>query len=130
MTTNEQSFPKKKDETACLLPRIRVIARDQIALGPGKVDLLEEIDRSGSISKAARELGLSYRRAWTLVNTMNNSFKSSLVEGSAGGKNGGGAYLTPLGKKMVKTYRKMELKSEAAMQSDWKVIQCSLKSPD
>jgi len=107
---------------ACL-PRIRVFAGDRIALGPGKVDLLEEIDRSGSISKAARELGLSYRRAWTLVDTMNKSFKSSLVEGSAGGKKGGGAHLTPLGKKMAKVYRRMESKAEAAMQPDWKVIE-------
>ena len=75
---------------------------DQIALGPGKVALLEEIDRSGSISKAARKLGLSYRRAWTLVNTMNKSFKSCLVTGSAGGRKGGGASLTPLGLKMAK----------------------------
>ena len=100
MTTNEWPLNKM----ACL-PRIRAIAGGQIALGPGKVDLLEEIDRSGSISKAARELGLSYRRAWTLVDTMNKSFKSSLVEGSAGGKKGGGAHLTPLGKKMAKVYR-------------------------
>ena len=118
----------KKNETT-YLPRIRILAGDQIALGPGKVDLLEEIDRSGSISKAARELGLSYRRAWTLVDTMNKSFRSSLVEGSAGGKRGGGAHLTKLGKQMAKTYRTMELKAEAAMQSDWKVIQRSLKLP-
>ena len=129
MATNEPSLPKEKDKITCL-PRIRVIAGNQIALGPGKVDLLEEIDRSGSISKAARELGLSYRRAWTLVDTMNKSFKSSLVEGSAGGKKGGGAHLTPLGKKMAQTYRTMESKAEAAMQSDWKVIQHSLKPPD
>jgi len=126
--TNERFLSKEKNKTACL-PRIRVIAGDQIALGPGKVDLLEAIDRSGSISKAARELGLSYRRAWNLVDTMNKSFKSSLVEGSAGGKKGGGAHLTPLGKKIAKTYRTMESKVEAAMQSNWKVIQNSLKPP-
>ena len=112
------------------MPRIRVIVGDQIALGPGKVDLLEEIDHSGSISKAARVLGLSYRRAWTLVDTMNKNFRSSLVEGSAGGKKGGGAHLTSLGRKMVKAYRTMESKADIAMQSDWKVIQCSLKPPD
>ena len=106
------------------------MASNQIALGPGKVDLLEEIHRSGSISKAARELGLSYRRAWTLVDTMNKSFKSSLVEGSVGGKKGGGARLTPLGKQISETYRTMESKAETAMQSDWKVIQHSLKPPD
>ena len=90
-----------KEKLNCLT-RIRVLAGDQIALGPGKVALLEEIDRSGSISKAARKLGLSYRRAWTLVNTMNKSFESYLVRGSAGGKGGGGAYLTPLGAKWQK----------------------------
>ena len=129
MATNERSLPKEKNKIACL-PRIRVIAGNQIALGPGKVDLLEEIERSGSISKAARELGLSYRRAWILVDTMNKSFKSSLVEGSAGGKKGGGARLTPLGKKMAKTYRTMEQKAESAMKTDWKIIQSSLKLID
>ena len=119
----------KKNETT-YLPRIRILAGDQIALGPGKVDLLEEIDRSGSISKAARELGLSYRRAWNLVDTMNKSFKSSLVEGSAGGKKGGGAHLTILGKKMAKTYRTMEKKAAFAMKTDWKTIQSSLKLID
>ena len=128
MATNECLLSKEKGKVTCL-PRIRVVSDDQIALGPGKVDLLEEIDRSGSISKAARELGLSYRRAWTLVDTMNKSFRSSLVEGSAGGKRGGGAHLTTLGKQMAKTYRTMESKAEAAMQSDWKVIQRSLKPP-
>ena len=129
MVPNNRSFQKKIYKTTCL-PRVRVIAGEQIALGPGKVNLLEEIDRSGSISKAARELGLSYRRAWTLVDTMNKSFKSYLVKGYAGGKKGGGAYLTPLGKKMAETYRTMEAKAGRAMQSDWKVIQRSLKRPD
>ena len=118
---------KKINKTVCL-PRVRVVAGNEIALGPGKVDLLEEIDRSGSISKAARDLGLSYRRAWTLVDTMNKNFKSSLVECSAGGKKGGGAHLTPLGEKIAKTYRSMESKAKKAMLVDWKIIQRSLKS--
>ena len=74
------------------LTRIRVLSGDQIALGPGKVALLEEIERSGSISKAARKLGLSYRRAWTLVDTMNKTFESYLVRGSAGGKKRWGSF--------------------------------------
>jgi len=64
-----------KEKRNCLT-RIRVLSGDQIALGPGKIALLEEIERSGSISKAARKLGLSYRRAWTLVNTMNKILSS------------------------------------------------------
>jgi molybdate transport system regulatory protein len=129
LVPNNRSFQKKIYKTTCL-PRVRVIAGEQIALGPGKVNLLEEIDRSGSISKAARELGLSYRRAWTLVDTMNKSFKSPLVEGSAGGKKGGGAHLTHLGKKIAKTYRGMESKAEIAMKSDWEMIRSSLKPID
>ena len=118
-----------KKKLACLT-RIRVLSGDQIALGPGKVALLEEIERSGSISKAARTLGLSYRRAWTLVDTMNKSFESYLVRGSAGGKRGGGAYLTPLGARMVKAYRAMEIKAEKALQVNWKTIKLSLKQTD
>ncbi len=117
---------REKNKLTCR-PRIRVVAGDQIALGPGKVDLLEAIDRWGSISKAARESGLSYRRAWTLVDTMNKSFKSALVESSAGGKKGGGAHLTPLGEKLAATYRAMESKAETAMKPGWKTIQRSLK---
>lgn len=112
------------------LTRIRVLSGDQIALGPGKVALLEEIERSGSISKAARKLGLSYRRAWTLVDTMNKTFESYLVRGSAGGEKGGGASLTPLGVKMAKTYRAMETKAEKAIQGNWKTIKRSLKQTD
>ena len=118
-----------KEKLNCLT-RIRVLSGDQIALGPGKVALLEEIDRSGSISKAARKLGLSYRRAWTLVDTMNKNFKSCLVTGSAGGKKGGGASLTPLGSKVAKTYRAMEAQAEKALQENWKTIKYSLKQPD
>ena len=118
-----------KKKLACLT-RIRVLSGDQIALGPGKVTLLEEIERSGSISKAARTLGLSYRRAWTLVDTMNKSFESYLVRGSAGGKRGGGAYLTPLGARMVKAYRAMEIKAGKAIQANWKTIKRSLKQTD
>ena len=118
-----------KEKRNCLT-RIRVLSGDQIALGPGKIALLEEIERSGSISKAARKLGLSYRRAWTLVDTMNKSFESYLVRGSAGGKRGGGAYLTPLGTKMAKAYRAMETKAEKSIQGNWKTIKRSLKQPD
>ena len=118
-----------KEKRNCLT-RIRVLSGNQIALGPGKIALLEEIERSGSISKAARKLGLSYRRAWTLVNTMNKSFESYLVKGSAGGKKGGGACLTPLGANMVKAYRAMETRAEKAIQGNWKTIKRSLKQPD
>ena len=76
--------------------RYRIMSGDLIALGPGKVDLLESIDQEGSISQAARQSHLSYRRAWDMVDTMNRCFKKPLVISATGGKGGGGAELTPL----------------------------------
>ncbi len=95
---------------------------DLIALGPGKVDLLEAIDQEGSISQAARQNHLSYRRAWDMVDTMNRCFKKPLVISATGGKGGGGAELTPLGKKVIAIYREMENKASQATQQEWKSL--------
>jgi len=100
---------------------------EQIALGPGKVDLLEAIEKSGSISQAARELGLSYRRAWVLVDTMNQCFKTPLVIPARGGKKGGGAQVTALGLRIAKLYRTMETKAVQSADKEWRTIQKSLK---
>ena len=102
--------------------RFRILSGDLIALGPGKVDLLESIGREGSISKAARESHLSYRRAWDMVNTMNQCFKKPLVASITGGKGGGGAKLTPAGEKVIQLYRKMEKKADTATQTEWKTL--------
>jgi molybdate transport system regulatory protein len=88
--------------------RLRIHRGDDIAVGPGKVDLLEAIDATGSISAAARSLGMSYRRAWLLVDTMNRCFRTALVEAEAGGKRGGGAQLTRLGAEVIQRYRRIE----------------------
>ncbi len=82
---------------ACVKFRLRVTSGDDIAVGPGKIDLLEAIAKSGSITAAAKDLGMSYRRAWLLVDTMNRCFKSPVVDAEAGGRRGGGTALTPLG---------------------------------
>lgn len=109
-------------------PRIRIKAGKDIALGPGKVDLLEAIATTGSISAAARELGLSYRRAWDLVDTMNHCFKHPLVARVKGGKGGGGAQLTDQGRDILKLYRTMETKALKAIGPEWKTVQKSLLS--
>ena len=79
-------------------------------LGPGKVALLEAIRKTGSISAAGREFGMAYRRAWLLTDEMNRMFERPLVEARGGGRNGGGATLTPLGEQVVALYRKAEIK--------------------
>ena len=77
-------------------------------LGPGKVRLLEEIARTGSISAAGRALRMSYRRAWVLVDSLNTTFAGPLVAAKPGGAGGGGAALLPLGKEVVQLYRSLE----------------------
>src|SRR5580704_12404530 len=74
------------------------------ALGPGKIRLLEAIDKTGSISQAGRSLGMSYRRAWLLVDDMNNCFRDPVIEAQRGGSRGGGATLAPFGKELIERY--------------------------
>ena len=99
-------------------PRLRVLLGSAIAIGPGKADLLDAIARTGSISGAAREMGMSYRRAWLLVETMNQCFRKPLVEAARGGPGGGGARLTELGREALARYRDMESKAQASLKQD------------
>lgn len=85
------------------------------AIGPGKADLLEAIAGSGSISAAARRLGMSYKRAWDLVDTMNRSFSQPLVATAAGGNRGGGAQVTEFGSEVLRRYREIEAKAGQAV---------------
>ena len=88
--------------------RFRLDFADAVAIGPGKIDLLERIGSSGSLSQAGRELGMSYRRAWLLLDNLNTSFKQPVVATSIGGKAGGGATLTEFGAELVTAYRELE----------------------
>lgn len=85
------------------------------ALGPGKVKLLEEIRDLGSISAAARAMDMAYRRAWLLVDSLNQCFTEPVVSTSKGGKAGGGAALTPFGEEVIRRYRAMEAAAHAAL---------------
>ena len=80
-------------------------------MGPGKAELLEHIDATGSISAAARAMGMSYRRAWQLVEAMNRDFSEPLVTTATGGTRGGGAQVTTLGRDALARFRKMEAKA-------------------
>ena len=98
--------------------RLRVVLGPGIALGPGKADLLEAIAATGSISAAGRQLKMSYRRAWLLVEELNGSFQSALVAADKGGAHGGGARLTELGARVLKHFRSMERKTHKAIAAD------------
>ena len=86
--------------------------------GHGKAKLLESIDDYGSISEAARKIGMSYRRAWLLTDSMNKNFKLPLIESSLRGKGGGGAKLTKEGKKVLNLFRNMEKKAQKILISE------------
>lgn len=94
--------------------RFRVITDQACAVGPGKADLLRLVAKTGSISNAARQMNMSYMRAWTLVRTMNQCFSSDLILSVRGGKDGGGARLSPLGHKVLELYTEMEKESTKA----------------
>jgi len=98
-------------------PRLRVLLGSATAIGPGKADLLEAIETTGSISGAAREMGMSYRRAWQLVDTMNQSFREPVVDTATGGSGGGGARVTDFGRDVLARYRAMEAEAEKAVAS-------------
>lgn len=88
--------------------RLRIDLAPGTAIGPGKIELLEAIDATGSLSEAARSLGMSYRRAWLLLDSLNKSFASPLATASVGGRGGGGVQVTPLGAELVKRFRRLE----------------------
>lgn len=99
-----------------ILVRPRVYIGDAIRLGPGKIDLLRAVDKTHSISAAARSLGMSYKRAWLLIEALNQGFGHPVIETATGGRGGGGATLTALGRELVAAYDALEerLNREAA----------------
>ncbi|HET6373897.1 MAG TPA: LysR family transcriptional regulator [Candidatus Polarisedimenticolia bacterium] len=108
-------------------PRWRITRADQIALGPGKADLLEAIQRCHAITRAAAEIGMSYRRAWLLVAEMNASFVEPLVETSRW--RGEGATLTPTGRRALRLYRLLESRSLTALRGPIDQIRALLCGP-
>jgi len=101
---------------------MRVLCGEDIALGPGKVDLLALIGETGSIREAAERMGMSYMRAWTLVKTMNACFREPLVVASRGGKERGGAVLTETGRKALELYQELDVLSLKACADTWRQL--------
>lgn len=94
--------------------RIRIVFGEREMIGPGKAELLERIDRCGSIAAAGREMGMSYKRAWDLVGTLNAMFAAPLVDSTRGGPGGGGAVLTDAGREVLHLYRVFEREAAQA----------------
>jgi molybdate transport system regulatory protein len=102
--------------------RFRVDFTPACSLGPGKIDLLESIERTGSLRQAAQALGMSYRRAWLLLDGLNRSFSEPATTASVGGHGGGGVTLTPFGLEIVRCYRSAEQAVEAAAQAEFQSV--------
>jgi len=102
--------------------RLRIGSDRDLALGPGKVALLEAIRETGSISAAGRKLGMSYRRAWLLVDALNRAFESPVIVTVTGGREGGGTELTATGQEIVRRYRRIEALACAAAKKEIEAI--------
>lgn len=98
--------------------RFRITVGDVIALGPGKIALLEAIGATGSIQAAAESLGMSYRRAWMLLGEMNRSFRQPVVDSARGGTLRGGSAITDTGRQLIETYRRIDERATAACAAD------------
>jgi molybdate transport system regulatory protein len=106
---------------------LRVDLGEDRAVGPGKIRLLEAIRDTGSITKAGIALGMSYRRAWLLVDDMNNCFREPVIAAQAGGSHGGGAALTPFGRKLIDQYRAIEAEARSATAARLRELEAACK---
>lgn len=106
--------------------RLRVVLEADIALGPGKADILEGVRDTGSIAAAGRRMGMSYKRAWTIVDGLNRDFREPLVSAAKGGARGGGARLTPLGEEVLARYRRIEAIAEEAAAGEIAALKAAL----
>jgi len=110
--------------------KIRISHGKTTAIGPGKADLMEAIIKFGSISAAAKEMHMSYRRAWELVDTMNRCFQEPLVITISGGSQGGGAKVTKLGLHILSCYRDLVIKTHISAENGIQEILANLRAPD
>ena len=106
---------------------LRILSAKNPAMGPGKARLVTLIAETGSISSAAKRMGMSYRRAWQLVEALNKSFDEPVVLTAVGGKRGGGAVVTDFGKRLVASYHGMEAKASAAISADLEEFSAHLR---
>lgn len=108
---------------------VRIDLDDEDRIGPGKIQLLENIHAFGSISAAGRAMDMSYKRAWDLVDEINRICRQAAVERQTGGKNGGGAALTPFGVSLVARYRKIERDAANAVRKELAALRSDIGKP-
>ncbi len=109
--------------------RFRVDFGHDVAVGPGKIALLEHIARGGSLSQAGRDLHMSYRRAWQLLQSLNGCFVESVAVTAKGGRGGGGATLTPFGRQLVRVYREFDAEIQACAAQHFRPILKQARKP-
>jgi molybdate transport system regulatory protein len=133
MAGGDEQFP---DDAMSPIPRgsmprlkISIVFESGARIGPGKAALLESIRDSGSISAAARDMGMSYKRAWLLLDSMNQAFTEPVVVAAPGGARGGGATLTPFGAEVMERYRLIQEQSDALAADDMAALKRRTK-PD
>lgn len=122
--------PGLEDEAGKLRLMVRIAITDRGALGPGKIQLLELIGQHGSIAGACAAMGISYRRAWQLLEGLKHAFRAPLVVTQHGGSSGGGAEVTPFGRDVIQRYRAIESAARDAVQADLERLEQDLKSPE
>jgi molybdate transport system regulatory protein len=120
--------PEMREQAARSLPSlsVRIDLDPEGRIGPGKIQLLEKIEACGSISAAGRAMDMSYKRAWDLVDEINRICGHAVVERQAGGKNGGGAILTPFGVSLIARYRKIERAAAGAVREELAALRADM----
>jgi molybdate transport system regulatory protein len=116
VTLRKHSFPC--DSAGVARVRVSIVFESGARIGPGKAMLLQSIRDTGSISAAAREMGMSYKRAWLLLDSMNQAFTEAVVAAAPGGAGGGGATLTPFGAEVLERYRRIHDRAAAKAAED------------
>lgn len=116
-----------KNQKTLLRAQLRLMLGEEIAFGPGKADLLEAIRETGSISAAGKKMGMSYRRAWLLADTLNRCFQEPLIDTAKGGNHGGGTTLTEMGENVLRQYRDAQSEIAAITDKHFKTLQPLLR---